>query len=59
MAKKRTNNDQQNIIHSKLKIEIEILLKVAWISVDLTKNVLEGGRGRIQISRKSKQFLLH
>ena len=26
---KRTNNDQQNIIHSKLKIEIEILLKVA------------------------------
>jgi hypothetical protein len=29
MAKKRTNNDQQNIIHSKLKIEIEILLKVA------------------------------
>ena len=29
MAKKRTNNDQQNIIHRKLKIEIEILLKVA------------------------------
>ena len=31
MAKKRTNNNQQlqNIIHSKLEIEIEILLKVA------------------------------